>query len=77
MPGWPRSLRIGLVHADDSRDEAGSGAARQANLGEGTIGLEAIAAVVRAAGTPAILETPGAKAGGGDDVTRLKNALSR
>jgi deoxyribonuclease-4 len=67
--------RIDLVHANDSRDEAGSGADRHANLGEGTIGLEAIAAVVRAAGSPVILETPGAKSGEGDDVDRLRDAL--
>lgn len=67
--------RIDLVHANDSRDEAGSGADRHANLGEGTIGLDAIAAVVRAAGAPAILETPGAKSGEGDDVDRLRDAL--
>lgn len=67
--------RIDLVHANDSRDEAGSGADRHANLGEGTIGLEAIAAVVRAAGATAILETPAAKSGDGDDVDRLRGAL--
>ena len=67
--------RIDLVHANDSRDESGSGADRHANLGEGTIGLPAIAAVVRAAGAPVILETPGAKSGEGDDVDRLRDAL--
>ncbi len=67
--------RIDLVHANDSRDEAGSGADRHANLGEGTIGLDAIAAVVRAAGAPVILETPGAKSGEGDDVDRLRAAI--
>lgn len=69
--------RIDLVHANDSRDEAGSGADRHANLGEGTIGLDAVAAVVRAAGVTAILETPAAKAGDGDDVDRLREALVR
>jgi deoxyribonuclease-4 len=67
--------RIDLVHANDSRDEAGSGADRHANLGEGTIGLGPIAAVVRAAAAPVILETPGAKAGDSDDVARLREAV--
>jgi deoxyribonuclease-4 len=67
--------RIDLVHANDSRDPAGSGADRHANIGQGTIGLAAIAAVVRAAGAPVILETPGAKAGDSDDVQVLRAAL--
>ncbi len=69
--------RIDLVHANDSRDAFDSGADRHANLGKGTIGLDAIAAVVRASGAPAILETPGAKAGGSDDVAVLRAALAR
>jgi deoxyribonuclease-4 len=67
--------RIDLVHANDSRDEFGSGADRHANLGDGTIGIDAIAAVVAAAGSPAILETPGAKSGESDDVTVLRERL--
>ncbi|AYY15088.1 deoxyribonuclease IV [Actinobacteria bacterium YIM 96077] len=67
--------RIDLVHANDSRDPFGSGADRHANLGDGTIGLAAIAEVVRAAGAPVILETPGAKSGESDDVTRLREYL--
>ena len=50
--------RIDLVHANDSRDPFDSGADRHANLGSGTIGAEAVADVVRAAGVDAIVETP-------------------
>ena len=55
--------RIDLVHANDSRDPFGSGRDRHADLGTGTIGARAVAQVVREAGCPAVLETPGAKAG--------------
>jgi deoxyribonuclease IV len=68
--------RIDLVHANDSRDEFGSGADRHANIGTGTIGIEAIGEVVRAAGAPTILETPGAKSGASDDVHLLRAYLT-
>lgn len=51
--------RIDLVHLNDSRGAAGSGADRHANLGEGLIDPAELVGVVRAAGAPAILETPG------------------
>ncbi|GAB3957598.1 deoxyribonuclease IV [Actinoallomurus acanthiterrae] len=51
--------RIDLVHCNDSRDAFGSGADRHANLGDGQIDPELILAVVRAAGAPVIVETPG------------------
>ncbi|MEV5705320.1 deoxyribonuclease IV [Actinoallomurus sp. NPDC052274] len=51
--------RIDLVHCNDSRDAFGSGADRHANLGDGRIDPELILAVVRAAGAPVIVETPG------------------
>jgi deoxyribonuclease-4 len=50
--------RIDLVHCNDSRDAAGSGADRHTNLGAGMIGAETLAGVVRAAGSAVILETP-------------------
>lgn len=68
--------RIDLVHANDSRDPFDSGADRHANVGDGTIGLEAIGNVVRAAGAPTILETPGAKSGESDDVEVLRGYLA-
>ncbi|GAA4618017.1 deoxyribonuclease IV [Actinoallomurus liliacearum] len=51
--------RIDLVHCNDSRDAFGSGADRHANLGDGRIDPELILAVVRAAGAPVVVETPG------------------
>jgi len=57
---------IDLVHANDSRDPFDSGRDRHANLGHGACGLDAVAAVVAAAGCPAVVETPG-----GVDAMRL------
>lgn len=51
--------RIDLVHANDSRDEQGSGADRHANLGKGRIPEDDLRAVLREAEAPMILETPG------------------
>jgi deoxyribonuclease-4 len=51
--------RIDLLHVNDSRDPAGTGADRHANLGEGEIGADVLRAMIRAAGPPAIVETPG------------------
>jgi deoxyribonuclease-4 len=51
--------RIDLVHANDSRDSFDSGADRHANFGEGHVDHEGFVEVVRAAGAPVIVETPG------------------
>jgi deoxyribonuclease-4 len=51
--------RIDLLHANDSRDPAGTGADRHANLGAGEIDTEALAAMIRAAEAPVVVETPG------------------
>jgi deoxyribonuclease-4 len=51
--------RIDLVHCNDSRDEFDSGADRHANLGAGKVDPDLLAAVVRDAGAPVVLETPG------------------
>jgi deoxyribonuclease IV len=50
--------RIDLVHANDSRDSFDSGADRHANFGSGFIAPEAIAEVVRRAGSDVVVETP-------------------
>jgi deoxyribonuclease-4 len=50
---------VTLVHCNDSRDEAGSNRDRHANLGSGMIPEDLLVGVVRAAGAPVILETPG------------------
>jgi deoxyribonuclease IV len=51
--------RIDLLHVNDSRDPAGTGADRHANLGQGQIDPDALRGMIRAAGPPAIVETPG------------------
>ena len=67
--------RIDLVHANDSKDPAGSGRDRHENLGAGQLGLDAVAEVCGAAGAPAICETPGGAAGQGADIERLRARL--
>lgn len=51
--------RIDLVHLNDSRDAADSGADRHANLGAGQIPAEALVAIAQEADAPLLLETPG------------------
>src|SRR4051794_1017692 len=51
--------RIDLVHANDSRDAFDSGADRHTNFGDGLVDHDAFVEVVRAAGAPVIVETPG------------------
>jgi deoxyribonuclease IV len=51
--------RIDLLHANDSRDPAGTGADRHANLGAGEIDIDALRGMIRAAGSPVVVETPG------------------
>ena len=51
--------RIDLVHVNDSRDAAGSGADRHANLGTGQADPEFIMQVIRDAAAPVIIETTG------------------
>lgn len=62
--------RIDLVHANDSRDAFDSGADRHANFGTGLIEPDAIAAVVRAAGSDVVVETPGE--GQAEDISYLR-----
>jgi deoxyribonuclease-4 len=50
--------RVDLVHANSSRDAAGSGADRHANYDSGTIDPELIVAACREAGCDVIVETP-------------------
>ena len=64
--------RIDLIHCNNSRDEFGSGRDRHASLKSGEIDPEQILAVVRAAGTTVICETPDAAA----DVHWLQAQLS-
>jgi deoxyribonuclease IV len=64
--------RIDLVHANDSRDSFDSGADRHANFGEGEVGTDALAEVVRTAAVPVVVETPGGREGQGSDIAWLK-----
>jgi deoxyribonuclease-4 len=66
--------RIDLVHCNDSKDAAGSGADRHANIGTGTIDPELLVAVVAAAGAPVVCET--APEGRKDDVAFLRDKTS-
>ena len=65
--------RVDLVHANSSRDAAGSGADRHANFDAGTIDPELIIAACREAGCDVIVETP--LEGIAADVELLRKAL--
>src|SRR5215218_1414277 len=67
--------RIDLVHANDSRDAFNSGADRHANLAAGEVAAEALVEVVRMAGTPVVVETPGGRQGQGNDIAWLKETV--
>jgi deoxyribonuclease-4 len=69
--------RIDLIHANDSKDGFDSGRDRHDNLGSGNIDPELIAAVVRAAGAPVVVETPGGASGQAADIAYLRERLSR
>lgn len=71
--------RVDLLHLNDSRDTFDSRRDRHAGLGDGLIGLEALAAVVRDMGAltsaPAVLETPGTAAEHLAELTLLREHL--
>ncbi len=67
---------IDLLHANDSRDPAGTGADRHANLGQGQIGAEVLAKMIEAAGPPVVVETPGGVKAMRADLEFVRNALS-
>jgi deoxyribonuclease-4 len=68
--------RIDLIHANNSRDAFDSGRDRHDNLTAGEIDPELIVAVIRAAGAPALVETPGGAEGQGADITYLRERLA-
>ena len=68
--------RIDLIHANNSRDGFDSGRDRHDNLTAGEIDPELIVAVIRAAGAPALVETPGGADGQGADITYLRERLA-
>jgi deoxyribonuclease-4 len=67
---------IDLLHANDSRDAAGSGADRHANLGQGEVGTEALQAMIRAADAPVVCETPGGAGAMRADLKFVRDALA-
>jgi deoxyribonuclease-4 len=67
--------RVDLVHANDSKDEFGSGRDRHENFGAGQIASEALVEVVASAGAPVICETPGGAAGQSADIAFLRARL--
>ena len=71
--------RIDLVHANGSKDGFDSGRDRHDNLfgggSPGTLDAELVAAVVRAAGAPVVVETPGGADGQGADIAYLRAHL--
>ncbi|MDT0452867.1 deoxyribonuclease IV [Streptomyces hesseae] len=67
--------RLGLIHANDSKDVVGAHKDRHENIGSGHIGAEPFAELFRhpeTAGVPLTIETPGGKEGHAADVARLK-----
>jgi deoxyribonuclease-4 len=69
--------RIDLVHANDSRDPFDSGRDRHENLGHGEIDPDLLVAVVREAGAPVVVETPGGASGQAADIGFLRERLGK
>jgi deoxyribonuclease IV len=67
--------RIDLLHANDSRDPPGTGADRHANLGKGEIGADVLREMIKAAGPPVVVETPGGKREMRADIEFVREAL--
>jgi deoxyribonuclease IV len=68
--------RIDLVHCNDSRDEFDSGADRHTNLGAGLIDPDELAAVLRSAQAPVVVETPGGLEGQTADLEWVRQQLA-
>jgi deoxyribonuclease-4 len=67
--------RLGLVHANDSKDPLGSGRDRHAPIGVGTIGVDPFAELFvhpATRGVPVVVETPGGERQHGIDVRLLQ-----
>ncbi len=67
--------RIDLVHANGSKDGFDTGRDRHENLTAGEIDSKLIVAVVRAAGAPVVVETPGGAEGQHADIVYLREQL--
>ncbi|MSO41887.1 MAG: deoxyribonuclease IV [Solirubrobacterales bacterium] len=68
--------RIDLLHANDSRDPAGTGADRHANLGKGEIGAGVLREMISACGGPVVCETPGGAEEMQADLEFVREALA-
>jgi deoxyribonuclease-4 len=68
--------RIDLLHANDSRDPPGTGADRHAGLGKGTIGADVLRQMIKAAGPPVVVETPGPAKNLRADLEFVRSALA-
>jgi deoxyribonuclease-4 len=66
---------VHLVHANDSRDAAGSGADRHANLGTGQIDPGLLARMISDARAPVVCETPGGPDAVRADLEFVRRAL--
>jgi deoxyribonuclease-4 len=69
--------KIDLVHANGSKDPFDSGRDRHENLTSGTIDPKLIVGVIRAAGAPVVVETPGGADGQGADIAYLREQLGQ
>ena len=72
--------RLGLIHANDSKDPLGSGRDRHTNLGTGQIGVEPFAELFRHPATrnvPVVVETPGDADAHLRDLATLKSLRDR
>jgi deoxyribonuclease-4 len=67
--------RIDLVHLNNSRDAFNSARDRHANIADGTIEPELLAAVVAGANAPVVVETPAD--GQAEDIRYLRSVLER
>ncbi len=68
--------RIDLIHCNDSRDPFDSRRDRHANLGDGEIPPNQLAAVLRATDAPIVIETPGELDAHRADLAWIRSALS-
>ncbi|MGE5762442.1 MAG: deoxyribonuclease IV [Mycobacterium leprae] len=72
--------RLGLVHANDSKDGLASNRDRHENIGKGRIGVEPFAELFRhpaTRGVPVVVETPGKAAEHRRDIAILKELRDR
>ncbi|MDX6274925.1 MAG: deoxyribonuclease [Frankiales bacterium] len=72
--------RLGLVHANDSKDGVGSSRDRHESIGAGRIGAEPFGELFRhpaTRGVPVLVETPGKVEGHAADIALLKSLRDR